>query len=106
MSVDEWPNRLIVKLQVSVQVFHLLKLSGDKYIIARKLKKTAIEDVYSTTDLQFYINSEDVRFVGMGFEEVQRKKSKRNQQRSWDKLLKLKVNELEALKFRCWQPLN
>ena len=79
---------------------------GDKYIIARKLKKTAIEDVYSTTDLQFYLNSEDVRFVDMKFEEVQRKRSSRNQQVPGDKLLKLETKELGILRSRCWQPLN
>ena len=60
---------------------------GDKYIVARKLKKTQTEGVYSVTDVQFYLmNSADVRFVDMKHEEVERRQSKRSHQLPTTKL--------------------
>ena len=78
---------------------------GDKYIMARKLQKTQIEGVYSVTDIQFYLNSEDVRFVDMKHEEVERRQSKRSQQLPTNKLHKLDTKQLESLKKSCWDPM-
>ena len=39
--------------------------SGDKYIVARKLIQGATELMYITTDLEFYLFSEDVRMSTM-----------------------------------------
>ena len=78
---------------------------GDKYIMARKLQKTQIEGVYSVTDIQFYLNSEDVRFVDMKHGEVERRQSKRSQELPTSKLHKLDAKELDSLKKRCWNPM-
>ena len=71
---------------------------GDKYIMAMKLQKTQIEGVYFVTDIQFYLNSEDVRFVDMSHGEVERRQSKRSQQLPTSKLHKLDAKELDSLK--------
>ena len=78
---------------------------GYKYIVARKLQKTQVEGVYSVTDIQFYLNSEDVRFVHMKHEEVERRQSKRSQELPTNKLHKLDAKGVDSLKKRCWNPM-
>ena len=78
--------------------------AGDKYIIAKKLQKTSIEGTYRETDRQFYLNCEDVRFDGMQFELVERRKSSRNAVNPNSKIYKLMLKQLETLKHRCWEP--
>lgn len=79
---------------------------GDKYIMARKLKKTALEGVYSISDMDFYLNSEDVRFVDMKHTEVERRQSQRSQTAPNSKLHKLVPKEIDQLKRLCWHPLQ
>ena len=61
--------------------------------------------MHSVTDTQFYLNSEDVRFVDMKHEEVERRQSKRSQQLPTNKLHKLDTKQLESLKKSCWDPM-
>ena len=73
--------------------------------MARKLQKTSVEGMYSVTDTQFYLNSEDVRFVDMKHEEVEQRQSKRSQQLPTNELHKLDTKQIKSLKKSCWDPM-
>jgi hypothetical protein len=79
--------------------------AGDKYIQATKLRRGATELLYVATDRDFYINSEDVRFVNMQHEEVRVRRSARQLSAPTKPTYEFNVDEIATLQMRCWQPL-
>ena len=73
--------------------------------MARKLQKSSIEGMYSVTDTEFCLNSEDVCFVDMKHAEVERRQSKRSQQFPTNKLHKLDTKQIKSRKKSCWDPM-
>ena len=73
---------------------------------AKKLKKSASGIMYSTTDCEFNLSVEDVRFANMKHSEVEVRRSSRMSVVSNAKVFELDVEEIETLKLRCWAPPN
>ena len=64
--------------------------------------------MYSTTECEFNMGSEDVRVVDMEHEEVKVRRSSRNAVASNVKTFTCTMSKkaLDKLKERCWQPLD
>ena len=78
--------------------------AGMHYIRARKMKRGATSVMYSTTECEFNMSAEDVRFVDMKHEEIEVRRSSRQSVVSAAKVFHLDGDEIETLKVRCWQP--
>ena len=84
---------------------------GDKFIHARKLRKGA-ENIYETTDVDFFLNCEDVRFddgevSGTGCSNMAHKEVTRTQRSkvvTSTKRFELNKREIQTLQHRCWRP--
>ena len=79
--------------------------AGEKHIRCRKFKKGPTECMYSTTELEFNLHSEDVGFVGMQHEKVERRNNSRRGVASGAKVYNLDCEEIEILKGRCLHPV-
>jgi hypothetical protein len=88
-----------------MKLFALICLIGDKYITARKLIRGATENMYVTTELEYFLNSEDVRVIDMKHSKLEVRKSARRVVASNKETFTFDDEELETLKKRCWQPL-
>jgi hypothetical protein len=75
------------------------------YIRARKCKKGASSTMYTTTECEFNMGIEDVRFVDMKQSEIEVRRSSRASVVSAAKVYDLDEGEIETLKQRCWEPL-
>lgn len=83
--------------------------TGDKYILARKLIKGPTELMYSISDREYYLNSEDVRVINMKHTEVHRqvRRSSRSAAISNSndrKTYEFNEQEIDKLRLRCWNP--
>jgi hypothetical protein len=76
------------------------------FIRARKCQKGTEGLMYSTTECEFNMGSEDVRVVDMEHEEVKVRRSSRNAVASNVKTFTMSKKALDKLKERCWQPLD
>ena len=79
---------------------------GARYIRSRKCKKGADGLLYTTTDCEFNLSSEDVRVAEMQHSEVEARRSSRSSVVSNVKTFKLEPASIEKLKLRCWEPIN
>jgi hypothetical protein len=79
---------------------------GMQYIRARKFKRGADDLMYSSTDCEFNLSSEDVRAVSMAHERVEVRRSSRASVVSNVKTITLERRTLELLKARCWHPAD
>ena len=79
---------------------------GMPFIRARKCQKGTDGLIYSTTECEFNMGSEDVRVVDMEHEEVKVRRSSRNAVASNVKTFTMSKKALDKLKERCWQPLD
>jgi hypothetical protein len=79
---------------------------GDKYIRARKLVRGPTDLMYITTERDYNLHAEDVRVINMKHKEVIARRSSRRAQTSNKKTYMFDERELEALKCKCWRPLN
>ena len=75
------------------------------YIRARKCKKGASGSMYTTTECEFNMSVEDVRFVDIKHSEIEVRRSTRASVVSSAKTYELDEDEVETLKHRCWEPL-
>ena len=80
--------------------------AGEKYVRCRKFRVGPTDCMYSSTDLEFNLHSEDVRFVDMQHKEVEQRRSPRRGVVSNSKVYNLEKTEIETLKGRCWKPLS
>ena len=87
-----------------LRVVPIILVLGMGYIRARKLKKTATGTMYSTTDCEFNLSVEDVRFAIMKHSEIEVRRSSRMRVVSNAKVFELDADEIETLKLRCWMP--
>jgi hypothetical protein len=63
--------------------------------------------MYVSTEREFNLHSEDVRLINMKHEEiVAQTSSRRKAPTSNKKTYMLDELEIEALKLKCWQPIN
>lgn len=76
------------------------------YIRARKLKKCKGGLVYTTTECEYNMGIEDVRFVDMKHSEIEVRRSSRASVVSNARTYELNEDEIETLKTRCWEPIN
>jgi len=75
--------------------------------VARKLIKGSAANMYVTTELEFNLHSEDVRFVDMQHSKVKVRKSARNPVPSSNKDSYIfEEEEMNTLKTRCWKRLD
>jgi len=75
---------------------------GMRCIRARKFKRGADDLMYSSTDCEFNLSSEDIRAVSMAHERVEVRRSSRASVVSNVKTITLERRTLELLKTRCW----
>ena len=78
--------------------------AGEKYITTRKLIRGATENMYVTTELEFYLHSEDVRVINMQHSKIEVRRSSRQAQASNKESFLFNQTEIETLKSRCWDP--
>jgi hypothetical protein len=78
--------------------------AGNEYIRARKYQKGATDLMYVSTDREFNLHSEDVRFVNLKHKEMQVRRSSRKTSVTNTKTIELDEVEMETLKSRCWRP--
>ena len=76
---------------------------GEKYMDARKLIRGATELMYVTTDLVYYLHSEDVRITSMKHSKVEVRKSSRSMAPSNKEIHLFDEEEMQTLKIRCWK---
>jgi hypothetical protein len=74
-------------------------------MMARKLVRGAIENMYATTELEYYLHSEDVRVIDMKHSKLQVRKSARNVAGCNKEIFIFDEEEMETLKKRCWTPM-
>jgi hypothetical protein len=79
---------------------------GMRYIRARKYKKGVDELMYSSTDCEFNLSSEDVRVPSMEYKDVEVRRSSRASVVSNVKTITLGRKCLELLKARSFNPLD
>ena len=79
---------------------------GTKYIRARKFVKGQSEVMYSSTDCEFNLHSEDVRVINMKHSEVKSRRSSRATTITTAKVCMFGEDEIGQLKLKCWKPLN
>lgn len=75
--------------------------------MARKLIRGATETMYVTTELEYYLQSKDVRMINMVHSRVEVRKSSRsivatNNRETYE----LIQDEIDTLKKRCWGPMT
>ena len=64
-----------------------------------------MESIYVDTDLEFYVNSEDVRLLNIRHEELpQVRRSQRHGQAK--KKYEINKEDIESLKLECYTPLD
>ena len=82
--------------------------SGDKYISARKMIRGPTEGIYITSEVDFYLNSEDVRVINVQHSEVPVRRSGRALARaaSNKKTYSIDDEDIETLKNKCYKPLE
>jgi hypothetical protein len=80
-----------------------LAFLGNKYIDARKLIRGATESMYVTTDLEYFLHSEDVRIASMKHSRVEVRKSSRSIASSTKEIHLFDEEEMQTLKIRCWK---
>ena len=81
--------------------------AGDKYIRARKFKKGPTDLMYVSTELEYNLNSEDLRFLDMSDKEVpvrMQRKGRRTGNATNAKRYEFSSSEIETLRARCWRP--
>ena len=78
--------------------------AGDKYIVAKKLVKGATELMYTISEREYYLNSEDVRVINMKHTEVDVRRSARRAATNNKKTYEFDEGEIEKLKIGCWDP--
>ena len=64
------------------------------------------ELMYSSTDLEFNLHSEDVRAINMKHSEVESRRSSRASTIMTAKVHTFDEVEIEELKLKCWKPLK
>jgi hypothetical protein len=79
---------------------------GMRYIRARKYKQAADELMYSSTDCDFNLSSEDVRVASMVYKQVAVRRSSRASVVSKVKTITLEKKCYELLKLRSFNPLD
>ena len=86
---------------------NMIEITGDVFLHARKMRRLA-ENIYETTDVDFYLNAEDIRFdndegsLGLAHKEIVR--SQRSQTVKSTKRFELVKAEIQTLQHRCWHP--
>ena len=75
-------------------------------IRARKLLRGATDLLYTTSELEFNLNSEDVRLLHMKHSDVKVRRSARSKiQGNSMKTYLFDEHDMDILKARCWKPM-
>ena len=77
---------------------------GNKYIRARKYVKGPTELMYSSSEKEYNLHSEDVRAINMKHKKIEVRRSNRQPIASNKVTILLDEGELGELKLSCWVP--
>ena len=86
---------------------NMIEITGDVFLHARKMRRLA-ENIYETTDVDFYLNAEDIGFDNdegsPGLEHKEIVRSQRSRTVKSTKRFELVKAEIQTLQHRCWHP--